>query len=103
VILRRRVAESDQELVVHTAEERKATLDQTLEDWAVDGWRIENRSDFQATIAKGEPVNHLLHALVTFLTVVWIIPWMVMAMTGGVKRKMLSVDEYGDLLVLDVS
>lgn len=81
---------------LRSTEERKEILDRRLSDCAAQGWRIENRSDVQATIAKGKPVNHLLHFLLTIFTLgLWAIVWICMAIFGGVKRRLLSVDEYG--------
>lgn len=38
-----------------TAEEREAILDSTIRAWAPDGWRVETRSQFQATMISGRP------------------------------------------------
>jgi hypothetical protein len=52
-------------------------------------------SDFQATIAKGKETSHVLHLLLTIFTVgLWLIPWLVLGVAGGVKRKMITIDEY---------
>ena len=44
---------SQQEVPQPSADERKATLDRASANSGAQGWRIETRSDFQATIAKG--------------------------------------------------
>jgi len=80
-----------------SADERKAILDQRLANAGAQGWRIENRSDYQATIAKGKPVHHLLHLFLTVITAgLWAIVWIILAITGGVKRHLLTIDEYGN-------
>jgi hypothetical protein len=80
-------------------EDRKAILDRTLADRGAAGWRIENRSDYQATIAQGKKVNHILHLILTILTAgLWAIVWIILAITGGVKRHILTVDEYGNVI-----
>lgn len=48
-----------------SADERKAILDRTLADRGAQGWRIETRSDYQATIATGNRINHVLHLILT--------------------------------------
>ena len=82
-----------------TADQRKATLDRTLQLQGAQGWRIETRSDFQATIAKGNRLNNTLHLLLTIFTVgLWGIVWICLAIFGGIKRRMITVDEYGNVI-----
>jgi hypothetical protein len=82
-----------------SADERKAILDRTLAARGAEGWRIENRSDFQATVATGKRVNHILHLILTILTAgLWAIVWIILAITGGIKRQIVTVDEYGNVL-----
>jgi hypothetical protein len=81
-----------------SADERKAALDRTLASRGAQGWRIENRSDFQATIATGKPVHHVLHLILTILTAgLWAIVWIIVAITGGIKRHLITIDEYGNI------
>lgn len=81
-------------------DERKAILDRRLsEAGGAQGWRIENRSDFQATVAHGKPIHHVLHLILTILTAgLWLIVWICLAIFGGVKRRLLSVDDYGNII-----
>jgi hypothetical protein len=79
--------------------ERKAQLDAALQQAGARGWRIENRSDFQATIAHGKEVSHLLHFFLTLITLgIWLIAWFGLGLFGGVKRQLLTVDEYGNVV-----
>jgi hypothetical protein len=81
-----------------SADERKANLDRRLSQDASQGWRIENRSDFQATIAKGKPIHHILHLILTILTAgAWAIVWILLAIFGGVKRRLITIDEFGNI------
>jgi hypothetical protein len=81
------------------AAERKTILDRTLADRGAQGWRIETRSDFQATIATGKPVHHLLHLILTIVTAgLWAIVWILLAIFGGVKRHIITIDEYGNIV-----
>lgn len=82
-----------------SGDERKSSLDRTLADRGAQGWRIETRSDFQATIATGNRINHVLHLILTLVTVgLWAIVWIILAITGGIKRHMITVDEYGNIV-----
>ena len=90
----------DQPETLHrSTTDRKATLDRTLQRYGAQGWRIETRSDYQATIAKGEKINNTLHLILTFLTAgLWGIVWIILLITGGIKRRMITIDEYGNVV-----
>lgn len=48
----------------------------------------------------GRRVNHLLHlALTVFTFGLWAIVWIVLAMTGGEERELVSVNEWGHISV----
>lgn len=82
-----------------TSDERKALLDQTIQRYGAEGWRIESRSDFQAVIAKGNRVNHVLHFLIGVITLaIWWIVWICLAIFGGIKRRMITIDEFGQVI-----
>jgi hypothetical protein len=92
-------APTDVSTILRSADERKATLDRTLQNYGAQGWRIETRSDFQATIAKGKEVNNLLHFFLAVITVgLWLIVWLGFGVLGGVKRRMITIDEYGNVV-----
>ena len=79
-----------------SSDDRRATLDRTLQNYGAQRWRIETRSDFQATIAKGKAVSHLLHFFLGLFTLgIW---WLVWPFIGGIKRRMVTVDEYGNVV-----
>jgi hypothetical protein len=64
------------------------------------GGRIESQTEFEAVVATGTDVNHTLHAILSLATCfLWALPWAVIAATGGVKRRLVAVDEFGDALV----
>lgn len=72
-------------------------LDRTLQQYGASGWRIENRSDYQATIAKGKQTSHGLHLFLSIITLgLWLIPWLGLGMVGGVKRRMITIDGFGN-------
>jgi hypothetical protein len=82
-----------------TADQRKAGLDAALARFGAGGWRIETRSDFQATIVKGHRTNHVLHLILTIVTLgIWAIVWILMVLFGGEKREMVTVDPYGNIV-----
>jgi len=81
-------------------DERKRQLSQQIRSMVTAGGRIESQADFEAVIATGKDVNHTLHAILTVFTcLIWGLVWAVITATGGVKRQLVTVDEYGDVLV----
>ena len=79
-------------------EERKAMLAQQVQQAVGRGLRVESQSDFQAVLVQGKPVNHTLHAILTVFTcLLWGIVWAVVAGTGGEKREMIVIDEFGNV------
>jgi len=90
----------DSGVVKKDAEERKELLARTISNQVAQGARVESQSDFQAVLVSGKPVNHVLHLILTLVTVgLWGIVWIAMAIFGGEKRSMVSVDEYGNAVV----
>lgn len=86
-----------------TLDERKHLLAQALQTQVVGGGRIESQSDYQAVVITGKKVNHLLHFLVGFFTFgLWWLVWLALAIFGGEKRNLVSVDEFGNVLVQKV-
>jgi len=75
-------------------------------DWAVNqriatGWRVESRSETQAIMLRGKPVNHVLHAILTVFTcLVWGIVWLVLIATNRVERVALTVDASGHVVAV---
>ena len=58
--------------------------------------RVESQSDYQAVLVTGHPVNHILHFLISIFTCgLWVFVWLILATTGGTKRQMIYVDEWG--------
>jgi hypothetical protein len=81
-----------------SSDERKAMLAQQLQGAVARGMRIESQSDYQAVLVEGKPVNHVLHAIITIFSCgLWGIVWIIMAVTGGEKREMVVVDEFGNV------
>lgn len=78
-------------------EERQDELDHAVALKVCGGCRVEARSDFQAIVVDGRPVNHLLHFLLGLVTVGlwWLFVWLPLSLTGGEQRIVLTVDEQG--------
>jgi hypothetical protein len=86
-----------------TLEERKAILAQQIQQAVARGARVESQSDTMAVVIYGKPVNHLLHFIISLVTVgFWVIVWIVLAIAGGEKRQMITIDEFGNVLVQKV-
>lgn len=82
-------------------QQRAAIMQQALRDLAFNGWRIEMADGTRAVVVNGAPVNHILHLLLSFFTCgLWLPIWAIVAATGGVKRRHLYVDDYGNVVGL---
>ena len=82
-----------------TPEQRKLTLDERLRIEEAQGWRVESRSDHQATIVKGKHMSTKLNLILTICTVgIWGIVWFARWITGGEEHRTLTVDEYGSVV-----
>lgn len=83
-----------------SSEERHRILANYIGSEVSRGARIESQTPEQAVIVYGKPVNHLLHFLIGFPTVGvwWITVWPALAVFGGEKRKVVRIDEYGNII-----
>lgn len=80
-----------------TDENRKALLANKVTYMVRSGWRVDSQGDYQATFSKGKRPNHILHLILTILTVgLWGIVWIILAITKHEKRKVITVDPYGN-------
>lgn len=94
------VSEDSPSTTVLAPERRREVLARAVQGAAARRGRIESQSDLNATIVYGKPVNHILHLLLGFPTLgLWWIVWLILALTGGEKRELISVDEFGNVLV----
>lgn len=86
------------------AEDRKLALAQQVRGLVTQGGRVESQNEFDAVLATGQPVNHVLHAIITLFTCgIWGLVWIVLSITGGIKRQLVSVDEYGYVTVSKIT
>ncbi|MGW8888226.1 hypothetical protein [Streptomyces sp. NPDC055749] len=66
-----------------------------------DGWRVESRSATQVVLVRGQPVNHVLHAILTvFSCLLWGSVWAVVALTNRVERVAVTVDAQGHVVTV---
>jgi hypothetical protein len=85
------------------SEQRRELLARTVAGQVAGGARVESQSDHQAVVVKGKPVNHVLHLILTLVTfTIWGWVWVALAIFGGEKRSMVTVDEYGNVAVQKV-
>jgi hypothetical protein len=84
-----------------SGEARRARLARQVSSMvATQGARVESQSDFQAVLVTGQPVNHVLHFLIGVFTCgLWWIIWLILALTGGARRALIQVDEWGNVTV----
>jgi hypothetical protein len=80
-------------------DQRQAILSRAVQDAVARGGRIQYADQFSAVVIYGKPVNHVLHLLITILLLgLWLIVWILIALTGGEKRELIAVDEWGRIL-----
>ncbi|WP_082973795.1 DUF2510 domain-containing protein [Mycobacterium sp. E1386] len=76
--------------------QQASAFDQELVAVVARGGRVEARTPTSAVVVTGRPVNHVLHLLVTVLLCgLWLPVWIILAIAGGEKRTMVSVDGRG--------
>jgi hypothetical protein len=85
------------------SEPRKELLSRTVGAQIATGARVQSQSDYQAVVVHGKPINHVLHLVLSFVTVfMWTPVWVCLAIFGGEKRSMITVDEYGNVAIQKV-
>lgn len=84
-----------------SSDDRKAALARAITAQVSAGWRVESQSDYQAVLVKGKRPNHILHLLLSVITLfLWaIFVWLPLAIFMGERRRVLYVDEYGAVQV----
>ena len=91
---------------IRTTDEQKQLLARQIATSIARGRRVESQGDFQAVLLRGRRVNHLLHLILTLLTFClmggWIWVWIALAIFGGEKREIATVDEYGNVTLSKV-
>jgi hypothetical protein len=84
-------------------ESRKELLARTVNAQVATGGRVQSQSDYQAVVVHGQPVNNVLHLILTIFTAtLWAPVWVCLAIFGGETRAMITVDEYGNVAIQKV-
>lgn len=80
-----------------SADERRRRLDERIQANIVNGGaRVESRSDYEAVLVQGRRPNHVLHLLLSIVTLgLWLIVWLIVGITHRERRALLTVDEFG--------
>jgi len=76
-------------------------LAQAISREVAGGWRVESQSDVQAVLVSGKEINHLLHLIITVVTVcipVWAFVWLALWIINKPKRLVIQIDDYGNVL-----
>lgn len=82
-----------------SVERRKAILAERVAHFVGYGYRPESQTETQAVMVSGRRPNHVLHLILSILTLgLWLIVWLIVALAGGEKRKVITVDDYGRTL-----
>lgn len=91
------VATTEAEGPKKSPDERKQILARQIGNLVAQGRRVESQGDYQAVLVHGHRPNHVLHLILTLVTLgIWVIGWIVIAIVGGEKREMVQVDEWGN-------
>ncbi|PCG87682.1 hypothetical protein CIB93_01115 [Streptomyces sp. WZ.A104] len=81
------------------AAQRALILDWVVSRRIAGGWRVESRSGSQVVLVRGQPVNHVLHAILTvFSCLVWGLVWAGVSLVNRVERVALTVDAQGRIV-----
>jgi hypothetical protein len=79
-----------------TPEERSEILSREILRYTSRGWRVQSQSQTQAQLVKGKNHSHLLHLILTLLTLgIWLLVWIPLALFGGEKHNLIAVNEHG--------
>jgi hypothetical protein len=106
IVLRMRVAAQEQQAIARRStipvsdDVRRQMLQEYLSRELYTGrGRVESATAYTAVVVQGKPVNHVLHLLATVLLCgLWLPIWIIIALDGGEKRRVLSVDHCGNIL-----
>lgn len=81
-----------------TEEQRTLILNNTVAAEVGSGARVESQSDYQAVVVKGKRPNHVLHLLLSVVTVgLWLPVWIVLAIVKHERRTVIRVDQRGNV------
>jgi hypothetical protein len=80
-------------------DERRQILENALDQYRAQGWRVVRRDDFEATVERGRGVRHPLHFVLTLLTFgMWAFVWIALTVRSRSERGVVYVNAYGNVL-----
>lgn len=81
------------------SEDRQERLAGTVASYVGQGYRVESQTAHQAIVVKGRRPNHLLHLILGIVTVSlwWLFVWLPLVLFGGEKRRVITVDTFGNV------
>ena len=81
-------------------EDRQAILQQQVVAHAAKGWSVLSQTQTQASLVKGKDTNHVLHLILSVITLgLWIPVWIVVTIAAGKKTRLVTVNEQGSVIV----
>lgn len=88
----------DSQPAVVTTERRREQLSRAVQAEVVAGWKVQSQGEFEVVLVRGGRPNHVLHAILTFFTIgLWALVWILLALTMRESRRIVSVDEFGNV------
>lgn len=81
-------------------EVRREILSRTILEMVADGFTVISREDTAVVFSEGKKANHILHLLLSIVTFgLWLPVWIIVGVNGRERRRLVSVDENGELQV----
>lgn len=79
-------------------QQRKGVLTSFIARQTSKGWRLQFRGDYEAQLLRGKPTNHVLHLILSVITLgLWIPVWICVSLFTGQKEWFVTVDEFGNV------
>lgn len=73
--------------------DEQAELSRQIAKLTYQGWRVESQTDRQVVMVRGHRPNHVLHLILSIVTFgLWLIVWLIVALTVKEKRIVLNVE-----------
>jgi hypothetical protein len=81
-----------------TRDQAAALLAAEVQRAVAAGGRVEHATDLTAVIVHGQRPSHVLHLLLSVVTAgLWLVVWLLAAVTNRPVRVLLAVDECGNI------
>ena len=81
-------------------DDRQAILQHQVLNNAAKGWTVLSQTQTQASLTKGKDTSHLLHLVLSVVTLgLWIPVWIVVTIAAGKKTRLVTVNEQGSVVI----